>query len=461
MKPDSRVADPRIADRAELDAFLAANPDIQAVQIMITDPSGVLRGKSVRREELARIFDAGRQVAGSILGLDITGEDVDDTGLVWDTGDADMCARPIAGTLVRAPWLGPATGQLLLTMFDAKGAPAPADPRHALVRVLERLARLGYTPVVACEIEFYLLREEAGGKLVPAGGGRASERQKIDAYSLQRLDDLAPVFADVYAAAIAQGLPAETLMSEYSPGQFEITLRHRADALRAVDEAVMFKRVLRGVAQKHGLVACFMAKPFTARAGSGLHVHVSLNDAAGNNLFASDDPAGTPLLRHAIGGMKAYMAESLAIFAPNANSYRRFVSGSYAPIAPNWGINNRSVSLRVPAGPPASRHVEHRIAGADANLYLATAAVLAAAARGIEGKLDPGPPVEGNGYAQAGERTLPAGWREALAATEASTFLREELGPEFMKIFLAIKRQECDRFLSEVTELDYAWYLRS
>jgi glutamine synthetase len=421
----------------------------------------VLRGKSVRREELARIFESGRQVAGSILGLDITGEDVDETGLVWDTGDADMCARPLKGTLVRAPWLAAPTGQLLLTMFDGQGAPAPADPRHALVRVVDRIARQGFTPVVACEIEFYLLREEAGGRLVPAGGGRASERQKIDAYSLQRLDDLAPLFADVYAAARAQGLPAETLMSEYSPGQFEITLQHRADALRAVDEAVMFKRLLRGVAQKHGLIACFMAKPFTGRAGSGLHVHVSLNDDAGNNLFASDDLAGTPLLRNAIGGMKATMAESLAVFAPNANSYRRFVSKSYAPIAPIWGINNRSVSLRVPAGPPSSRHIEHRICGADANLYLATAAVLGAAAQGIEQKLDPGPPVEGNGYAQAGERTLPGSWREALAAAEGSTFLRDTLGAEFMKIFLAIKQQECARFSAEVSELDYAWYLRS
>ena len=237
--------------------------------------------------------------------------------------------------------------------------------------------------------------------LVPAGGGRASERQKIDAYSLQRLDDLAPLFNDVYAAAAAQGLPAETLMSEYSPGQFEITLHHRDDALRAVDEAVMFKRVLRGVAQKHGLIACFMAKPFTARAGSGLHVHVSLNDAQGKNLFASDDPAGTDSLRQAIGGMKDSMAESMAVFAPNANSYRRFVSESYAPVAPIWGINNRSVSLRVPAGPPASRHVEHRICGADANLYLAVATVLGAAAHGLRERLDPGAPVEGNGYAAA------------------------------------------------------------
>jgi glutamine synthetase len=451
----------RIADPTELDAFLAANPDVSAVQIMITDSSGVLRGKSVRRAELARIYESGRQVAGSILGLDITGEDVDETGLVWDTGDADMCARPLSGTLVRAPWLAAPTGQLLLTMFDGRGEPAPADPRHALVRAVDALTRRGLTPVLACEIEFYLLREEQGGRLVPAGGGRASERQKIDAYSLQRLDDLAPLFADVYLAAEAQGLPAETLMSEYAPGQFEITLRHRADALRAVDEAVMFKRLLRGVAQKHGLIACFMAKPFTARAGSGLHLHLSLEDADGRNVFAAEDPAGTPRLRQALAGMKAHMAESMAIFAPNANSYRRFVSRSYAPIAPIWGINNRSVSLRVPAGPPSSRHIEHRIAGADANLYLSAACVLAAAAEGIELQLDPGPPVEGNGYEQTGERVLPGSWRRALMVAERSQFLHDALGAEFMKIFLAIKRQECERFLSEVSELDYAWYLRT
>lgn len=450
-----------IAGKPELAEFLAAHPDVQAVQIMITDPSGVLRGKSVRREELARIFDSGRQVAGSILGLDITGQDVDDTGLVWDTGDADMTARPIAGTLVRAPWLAAPTGQLMLTMFDGQGAPAAADPRHALVRVVDCLRRAGFTPVVACELEFYLLKEEAGGRLVTAGGGRPGERQKIDSYSLQRLDDLAALFDDVYRAATAQGLPAETLMSEYSPGQFEITLHHRDDALRAVDEAVMFKRLLRGVAQKHGLIACFMAKPFTTRAGSGLHVHVSLNDSLGAHVFASEDPAGTPALRYAIGGLRATMPESMAVFAPNANSYRRFVSESYAPVAPIWGINNRTVSLRVPAGPPASRHVEHRIAGADANLYLAVATVLAGVSHGIEQRIDPGAPVEGNGYAQVCERTLPRTWREALDAAARSQFLRDALGLEFLKIYLAIKEQECARFSAEVSELDYAWYLRS
>jgi glutamine synthetase len=327
--------------------------------------------------------------------------------------------------------------------------------------VLEGFAREDLKPVVACEIEFYLLKEEAGGRLVPAGGGRAGERQKIDAYSLQRLDDLAPVFDEIYRAASAQGLPAETLMSEYSPGQFEITLRHRDDALRAVDEAVMFKRAVRGAAQKYGLIACFMAKPFTARAGSGLHVHVSVNDSRGANLFASDDPAGAPTLRHAIGGLQETMAESMAIFAPNANSYRRFVSESYAPVAPSWGINNRSVSLRVPAGPAVSRHVEHRIAGADANLYLAVATVLAGAARGMERRLDPGAPVTGNGYVQPMERTLPRTWNEALDAARQSEFLAATLSPEFLKVFLAIKRQEYARFNAEVSELDYSWYLRT
>jgi len=451
----------QLATRAELERFLESHPDLQAVQIMITDPSGVARGKSVRREELPRIFESGRQVAGSILGLDITGEDVDATGLVWDTGDADMTARPLAGTLQVTPWLAAPTGQLMLTMFDGAGAPAAADPRHALVRVVERFAALGMTPVVACELEFYLLRQEAGGQLTVAGGGRASERRKIDAYSLTRLDDLAPVFDEVYRAAQAQGLPAETLMSEYAPGQFEITLHHRDDALRAVDEAVMFKRLLRGVAARHGLIACFMAKPFAERAGSGLHVHVSVNDAQGRNRFASEEPAGTPALRHAIGGMKATMAESMAIFAPNANSYRRFVSESYAPVAPIWGINNRSVSLRVPSGPPLSRHVEHRIAGADANLYLAVATVLSAAERGIREQRDPGPPVEGNGYAQPGERTLPRTWQQSLERAAQSEFLRDALGQQFLDIFLAIKRQECARFSAQVTELDYAWYLRT
>jgi len=443
----------------ELRRFRAAHPGIDAVQLFITDASGVARGKCVRASELEAIFRDGRRVAGSILGLDITGEDVDATGLVWEVGDADGLCRPVPGTLLPSPWIQPPTGQLMLTMHDGTGAPAASDPRHALAGAVARLEARGCTPVVACELEFYLLRE-ARGRLEPAGGRRFGERAPIGSYSLTRLDDLAPLFADVYSAAKAQGLPAETLMAEYAPGQFEITLHHRADALRAVDEAILFKRLLRGVAQRHGCIATFMAKPFAERAGSGLHVHVSLAGGRGDNLFAADDPAGTPLLRQAIGGLAATAAESFLVFAPNANSYRRHRSLSYAPVAPTWGINNRTVALRVPAGPPTSRHVEHRIAGADANLYLAVAAVLAGVETGIAQRIDPGAPLEGNAYAQPRPRVFPATWHEAIERAAASEFLRDALGEGFLKVFLAVKRQECERFAAEVTPLDYAWYLR-
>jgi glutamine synthetase len=452
----------------EFTAFRAAHPGIEAVQLYITDPSGVPRGKVAALHELERLYTTGRPVAGSILGLDVTGRDVEATGLVWETGDADLLCRPVPGTLRPAPWLARPTAQVMMSMYTLTGEPAPADPRHALARAVARLAARGLRAVLAVELEFYLLapRGEAGAAAVPPGSAH------IDAYSLARLERTAPLFDEVYAAARAQGLPVETLMSEYAPGQFELTLAHRDDALRAVDEAVMLKRLLRGVAAKHGLAVTFMAKPYAHLAGSGMHLHVSLADAAGRNLFADEDPAGSPLLRQALGGLKATMAESLLAFAPNGNSYRRFQSESYAPTAVSWGVNNRSVSLRVPAGPPSSRHIEHRIAGADANPYVAAAVVLAGVERGIAMGLDPGPPVTGNGYAAAAaaaaagvpldpQLALPRTWQEAIDRAAGSAFLAEALGPEFLRVFLAIKRQECARFSAEVTELDRSWYLHT
>ncbi len=453
---------------SELQDFRARHPDVEAVQLFITDPCGVPRGKTASIGELESLYATGRPVAGSILGLDITGTDVDATGLVWDTGDADLICRPVPGTLTRAPWLARPTAQVMLSMYTAAGAPAPADPRHVLARAVERLEQRGLRPVLAVELEFYVLREApAGGAITPVGS-IAPGSGRIEAYGLTRLEELAPLFDEVYAAAREQGLPAETLMAEYAPGQFEITLAHRADALRAVDEAILLKRLLRGVAARHGLTVTFMAKPFADLAGSGMHLHVSLADATGganargNNLFAADDPAGSPLLCQAIGGLKATMAESLLVFAPNGNSYRRFRSRSYAPTAVTWGINNRSVSLRIPLGPPQSRHVEHRIAGADANAYLAAATVLAGIEEGIAGQFDPGPPVTGNGYLDGGRpRELPQTWHEAIERAASSAFLERALGADFLKIFLAVKRQECERFSAEVTELDRSWYLRS
>lgn len=436
-----------------LSQFLAAHPDVEAVELLITDPNGVSRGKIIAREELDALFDHGRCVAGSILGLDVTGQDVEDTGLVWTVGDADMVCRPVDGTLVRSGWTRRATAQVLMSMYTMEGQPSIADPRHVLSRAIARMQQTGYTPVMAAEIEFYLLELDEHGRLCVA---RSQSRN--DAYGLQKLQSLSAVFDEIYACARAQELPVRTLMSEYAPGQYEITLQHRRDALRAMDDAILFKRLVRGVAAKHGLIACFMAKPFAEHAGSGMHMHLSLANNDGANVFASDAPAGTPILRHAIAGMQQRMAETMLVFAPHANSYRRFRSMSYAPVAPTWGINNRSVSLRVPSGVAATRHIEHRVSGADANPYLVAATIIEAARIGIEQKMDPGPPVSGNGYASNVSPSLPRDWYASIQAAHASAFLREAFG-DFHQNFLAIKRQEYEKFNAQVTALDYDWYL--
>jgi glutamine synthetase len=448
------------ADPVEAERFLEAHPTVEAVQVVITDAGGVARGKNLAREELTTLYAQGRNVAGSILGLDMRGEDVEETGLVWSAGDADKTCWPVPGTLKPAPWLSRPTGQLLMTMHEADGSPAAADPRHALARVADRLVADGYRPVVAVELEFYLVEPDGAG-IRPATGLMTGERSaRHDAYGLGKLDEMSPLFDDIYSAARLQSLPARTLMSEYAPGQFEVTLEHRADALAAADEAIQWKRLVRGVAARHGRIATFMAKPFGHLAGSGMHVHVSLAGPDGDNLFASADPRGTPLLAQAIGGLKVTLPEAMVLFAPNANSYRRFRRLSYAPVAATWGINNRSVGFRIPSGPAASRHVEHRIAGADANPYLAVATVLAGMHHGITGRLDPGAPVTGNGYDLPRDAGLPLDWSAALTRAGESTLLKEYLGGNFVDTFIAIKRAECERFNSEPTELDYAWYLR-
>ncbi|WP_409049768.1 glutamine synthetase family protein, partial [Sphingomonas sp.] len=277
-------------------------------------------------------------------------------------------------------------------------------------------------------------------------------------------DDQRPFLDDLYTGADAQGIPLESAIAEYAAGQFELTLRHKPDALHACDDAIMYKRLVKATAAKHGLEATFMAKPFADSAGNGMHLHVSLLDDSGANAFAADEPEGSPLLRHAIGGMKALLADSFALFAPNANSYRRFRANSYAPVAPTWGVNNRTVSFRVPAGSPVSRHVEHRACGADANPYLAVAALLAAMHHGIAGKLDPGPAVVGNGYvaeAASDADPMPANWFAAVDRFAASALMKEYLGARFVDVYSIVKRSEQDRYFAAVPETDYEWYLRT
>ncbi|WP_028238920.1 glutamine synthetase family protein [Stutzerimonas azotifigens] len=451
----------RFADPREAEAFLAAHPEVRHIELFLIDPCGVPRGKLLHRDELRAVFEHGRPLPSTILGLTVNGEDVDETGLVWDVGDADCWTFPLPGSLCLQPWRRQPTGQVQVSMHPEHGLPAAvADPRHLLARAIEALQADGLYPVMAVELEFYLLDRErdAHGRPLPARQVNGARPHATQVYGIYELEQLQPFLDDLYAACEAQGLPARTAISEYAPGQLEITLEHRFDALQAMDEGVRYKRLVKGVANAHGLQACFMAKPFGDLAGNGLHLHLSLADAQGRNLFASEDPAGTPLLRQAIGGMMATLADSLALFCPNANSFRRFQANSYAPLARSWGVNNRTVSFRVPGGPAASRHIEHRICGADANPYLAAAAILAGVRRGLREGLDPGAPVVGNGYAQAGE-PLPTDWHTALCALEHSAWARETLGGAFLDVYLAIKRAEYRQFMGEVGEQDWRWYL--
>ncbi len=446
-------------------SFLAAHPQIESFDLVLTDANGVARGKIIRRHELMGLYTAGRHLPISILGLDILGEDVEDTGLVWDQGDADRRAWPIAGSLRALHATQPARGEVMVQLYHLDASPMMADPRHALTRQIAALQDMGLSPAGAFELEFYLLDPELGpdGQVCAARDaldGRGGAQTEV--YSVDRLHGMLPIFNQIYADCAAAGIQAETMISEYGRGQYELTLHYREDILQAADDLIRLKRIVRAAARAHGTLACFMAKPHADMAGSGMHMHVSLRGGAGENLFAEaqgQDPTGSPILRHAIAGMAAHMGESMLIFAPHANSWRRFAAGSYAPIAPTWGVNNRSVALRVPAGDPRARRIEHRPSGVDANPYLVATAVLAALREGIAQKLPAPAPVTGNGYDAKPDANLPSDWRSAIAAAEKSAFLANALGPDLHRAFVAIKWAEYGRMARHVSALDLAHYL--
>ena len=448
---------------AEASAFLDANPDITSIHVIWTDICGVARGKILRRDELVPAWKDGRFMPISALVLDITGQDVPETGLVFDEGDRDMLLWPVLGSLVRIPWMEEPTAQYLATVHDLDGTPHFADPRNALEAIVKRFQNeLNMTPVGAVELEFFLMDRAsalAGEPRAPKSLINEHRPQHYQAYYLQDLDDFAPFFKDLYAYCEAQGLPAKTLISEYAPGQMEIVLRHRSDVLKACDEGIMLKRAIKATAEKHGMAATFMAKPYAQWTGSGMHIHVSLGDEKGNNLFAAEDPMQNELLLHAIGGLKAAMAESMLIFAPNANSYRRFRRNSYAPVSASWGINNRTVSLRVPAGAANACHIEPRPSGADANPYLVMAAILAGMHYGITEKSDPGNPVVGNGYEKRA-KYIPGNWFDAIDAFWRASIMKEYFGKPFVDTYCTLKEVEADRFYAEPTARDFEWYLR-
>ncbi len=459
MESESR-ADPL----AELTAFRHAHPDVDRIHALLCDANGVLRGKCLAPDELDELYAHGRGTASSMLWLDVTGKDIANYDLVWEDGDSDRLCRPVPGSLTPAPWLGSRYGQVQLGMYEPDGTPTLTDPRHVLAGVLGRFSELGLTPVVAAELEFYLvdLERTPEGRLQPPRSPRTGVRAGFKrGYETDEVEDFRELLTAIHDTARRLGIPAETVLSEYGPGQFEVTLHHHADALRAMDQAIMLKRLVKGVALAHGVQATFMAKPYTHESGSGLHVHMSVLDCDGTPVFASEDPQGTPALRHVIGGLQAHMAETMLLFGPHANSYRRLRAGFYAPVNTAWGVNNRTVSLRIPASPPGARRVEHRVAGADANPYLVLAAILAAAHEGLIEARDPGPPTSGDACRVPAHGHLPAHWIDAIERFAVSDFVHTYFPADFLDTYLATKRAEAAEFFAEVGPLDYDWYLRA
>jgi len=272
--------------------------------------------------------------------------------------------------------------------------------------------------------------------------------------------DFDPVLSDIADACERSGVPAAAATTESAPGQFEINLNHVPGAVAAADLGIRFKQIVKGVADLYGMDATFMSKPFAGLSGNGLHAHVSVIDGRKRNIFAAEDPTGSPSLRHAIQGLASTMAEFTALFAPHANAYRRMQPGSYAPVSPCWGVNNRTLALRIPAGSMASRRVEHRVAGGDANVYLTLGAILAGIHKGLTEKADPPPPTTGNAY-QAHPPSLPTEWGVALTRFKDSAIARDYFSDRFVDLYHACRAHERATIEAVVTPQEWQWYLRS
>ena len=436
----------------------ALSTDIDVVEVLLPDTNGILRGKWLPGASLDKIVKDGVAMPLSMFGLDMWGREVEETGIHIETGDKDGLCKPVPGTLKPVPWAPRPAMQTLLSMYHADGRPWMLDPRHVLQRQADRFAALGFQPVVAFELEFYLLKGgsepgETPRTVFDCSTGPA--RQNM--YSISDLDAYSVVLQDMREAARIQGLPADSIISEAAPGQFEINLVHRSDAMAAADDAVLLRRMIQGVARKHGLQASFMPKPFLDTAGSGMHVHVSLVDADGRNVFA-EGQEGAARLRHAVGGLLDAMPETALMFVHSYNGFRRLMPGSYAPVSLTWGYDNRSVALRIPNGKPAATRIEHRIAGADANPYLVLAAILAGMDEGMTTKAKAPEPTIGNAY-DLGAPRLSGSMREAIANFQASDFARRHFGHDYARVYGIMKDRECAEFERRISRLEYETYL--
>ncbi len=447
--------------REELEAVLLANPAITSVDAAIADISGALRGKRIPVADAPKLFESGMQIPLSLHLMDVRGEMMNPGGRGYSDGDPDGTAWPIAGAVMEVWGADPPRAQMLMNLCDPSGIPLSYDPRAILQRVLERYSGLDLTPVAAHELEFYLIDrgpDETGRPRPPRAPRDGARDSTPSVYGLQDLDRHQGFLTALSEAATVQRVPISATSKEYAPGQFEVNLRHQPNVLMASDHAVFLRQIVRAAALRENARATFMSKPYPDRSGSGQHVHVSLIDRNGSNIFDNSTPEGSEQLRFAVGGLAELMPESMAFFAPNLNAYRRFQPDMFAPVNRRWGVNNRSAGLRVPVGPDEARRIEHRCAGADANPYLVMAAILAGIHYGIVNRIDPGQPARGN-VSREPDSALPFSLEDALEVLENARVLPGYFGQDAVSLYRETKAQELARFRKIITAEEYEWYL--
>ncbi|HWL56562.1 MAG TPA: glutamine synthetase family protein [Paracoccus sp. (in: a-proteobacteria)] len=430
--------------------WLREHPEVKTIRVAAADLNGMARGKRIPARFADKLLTEGTKFPFSVLNMDIWGEDVEDSPLVFQSGDPDGLLLPTERGFMPMPWLEAPTGLLPLWMFHPDGRPYDGDPRQALARVVERYNAAGLTPVVATELEFFLIDDSGGQLRVPPSPRSGKRRTGAETLSLRALDAFDRFFTALYDACEAMDIPADTAISEAAPGQFEINMMHQADPLKGADDAWLFKLLVKGLARRYGFAGSFMAKPYEEWNGSGMHMHFSILDQQGKNIFDNGGEEGSDRLRHAVAGCLAAMPGSTLLFAPHENSYDRLVPNAHAPTGIGWAYENRTSAIRIPSSGPKARRIEHRVAGGDVNPYLTVAAVLGAALNGLEDRVEPPPALQGNAYEQ-GLDQLPATWGEAIDAFAACPQIKRIFPAHLIENFVMTKRQEL-HYMAELSD---------
>jgi glutamine synthetase len=425
---------------------------ITEIECLLSDIAGIPRGKILPAEKFIRgTADGALRLPESVLVQTVTGDYPDNVWSIVDPVSRDVRMVPDAASMRLVPWYDEPTAQVICDVTDHDGAANEIAPRQVLKRVLRAYAERGWRPIVAPELEFYLtqINDDPDYPLQPPIGRSRRAETGRQAYGIEATNEFDPVFEDVYDWCEVQEIDIDTLTHEQGVAQMEINFNH-GDPLDLADQTFLFKRTLRQAALKHGIYATFMAKPLQAEPGSAMHIHQSVVDAAtGDNLFADPDGRNSRLFLAHVAGLQRYLPASMPLLAPNVNSYRRLRRHSDAPINTHWGWENRTVGLRVPESGRADRRVENRVAGADANPYLAIAGTLACGFVGMVDMLEPTDPLETSAYRRA--QTLPRQMPDGLAKLNASRPLKEVLGERFVEVLLAVREAEHEAYQTVIS----------